>query len=381
MTLTPSSHPTEGKRIEYIDAMRGFTMLLVVYSHIILFAYGQEFSYSIQNGFQTYNTLFITFRMPLFFFISGFILFKKDYAWSLSGCRSFLRKKAKVQLIPTIIFLALFTYITGTSLWKWLFDPAKYGYWFTVTLFEYFLIYAIFRLICNKFRKHDGADLILMAIGLFLYFASSRTFLKMVHLYDNPVQGLLGVENMKYFIFFSFGTLVKKHFDRTQMILDNKWAMVALVSCFFLLPIIVLNSVSLENKLYLGIYLLAAGLLGIITVFAFFRRHQSVFTKDMWIGRSLQYVGRRTLDIYLLHYFFLPHNIKMVGNFFTTNINPTIEIFVTLSLAILVVILCLLTSNIIRLSPLLGHWLFGAKPGNDAQKADDGSNNQAMQQR
>ena len=26
-----------------------------------------------------------------------------------------------------------------------------------------------------------------------------------------------------------------------------------------------------------------------------------------WIGRSLQYIGRRTLDIYLIHFLFLPN--------------------------------------------------------------------------
>lgn len=55
-------------RIEYIDALRGFTMILVVFSHII------EFCYNWSSEVFSYNDIFILFRISLFFFISGFIL-------------------------------------------------------------------------------------------------------------------------------------------------------------------------------------------------------------------------------------------------------------------------------------------------------------------
>lgn len=58
----------EKKRFEYIDAMRGFTMLLVVCAHVA--------TYSYQTDLVTFHAAFSTFRMPLFFFISGFILYK-----------------------------------------------------------------------------------------------------------------------------------------------------------------------------------------------------------------------------------------------------------------------------------------------------------------
>lgn len=82
------------KRIEYIDAMRGFTMLLVVYSHVLVFSYDNLIVYNLHNGGLslnggvnplTFNSLFVLFRMPLFFFISGFILYKKDYIWNISN--------------------------------------------------------------------------------------------------------------------------------------------------------------------------------------------------------------------------------------------------------------------------------------------------------
>ena len=85
--------------------------------------------------------------MPLFFFISGFILFKKDFEWSLPASGKFLLKKAKVQLIPTLFFLAVYVYIFDLSFINSIFWPDKSGYWFTVSLFEFFLLYVFLRLI------------------------------------------------------------------------------------------------------------------------------------------------------------------------------------------------------------------------------------------
>ena len=46
---------------------------------------------------------------------------------------------------------------------------------------------------------------------------------------------------------------------------------------------------------------------GLLTiVFMYFRHYQQFFTKLSPIGASMQYIGRRTLDIYLLHFLFIP---------------------------------------------------------------------------
>lgn len=102
-------------------------------------------------------------------------------------------------------------------------------------------------------------------------------------------------------------------------------------------------------------------MLGLILVFAYFRNYQFSFTEETRLGRILQYIGKRTLDIYLLHYFFLPRNLEPIGQFFSENVNPILEFIVSMFLSIVVVGICLLVSNIIRISPILGHWLFGVK--------------------
>ena len=79
------------------------------------------------------------------------------------------------------------------------------------------------------------------------------------------------------------------------------------------------------------------------------------------MGRWLQYVGQRTLDVYLLHFFFLPGNLEWLGRYVMGNGNPTVELFVSLVVAMMAIALCLLMGNIIRLSPLLAHWILGVK--------------------
>ena len=78
-----------------------------------------------------------------------------------------------------------------------------------------------------------------------------------------------------------------------------------------------------------------------------------------WIGRSLQYIGRRTLDIYLIHFLFMP-NLPGIGSFFSSNRHNFI-MDTTLSVLIGLVIIgfCIITSNILRVSPLFKKYLFG----------------------
>ena len=65
--------PSNGvkKRIQYIDAMRGFAMFLVILCHVFTFSFG--------NHKSVISDWFLTFRMPLFFTISGFVLYKATF--------------------------------------------------------------------------------------------------------------------------------------------------------------------------------------------------------------------------------------------------------------------------------------------------------------
>jgi membrane-bound acyltransferase YfiQ involved in biofilm formation len=98
--------------------------------------------------------------------------------------------------------------------------------------------------------------------------------------------------------------------------------------------------------------------LGIVSMLAIFKHYRGALSSNKKVGRGLQYVGKLTLDIYLLHYFFLP-NLPTLGEFFMGVENTALELVVSGALAMLVVVLCLIVSKVIRTSPFLAQYLLG----------------------
>ena len=179
-------------------------MILVVSPHILVFgcshSLGDDFSLG-GNNFLSFNSLFVLFHMPLFFFISGFLLYKKDFEWNLQNMTLLITKKAKSLLIPTLFFLFIYTFITDASFIDCFCKSSKWGYWFTVALFEYFVIYVLYRFICNLLGKKNGIDWILIIGSLMLYFMVTPSCLRWLNIIDTITCGIIGLENLKYFLF------------------------------------------------------------------------------------------------------------------------------------------------------------------------------------
>ena len=75
--------------------MRGFTMLLVVSCHVTNICFNPDAD---ELPF-IFGNLFQQFRMPLFFFISGFVLYSAKRSWSTTEIVQFFKKKIPVQLL------------------------------------------------------------------------------------------------------------------------------------------------------------------------------------------------------------------------------------------------------------------------------------------
>lgn len=237
----------------------------------------------------------------------------------------------------------------------------KYGYWFTFALFEYFVLYIFAETLLNKCRSFQGE----------MYVMSVMLLMSVVSFYYEQVRyapsfitwctlgSLLSFAKMKYVVFFWMGSFVKKYFSRFTTLTNNQYFMAVIIVFFTALANASIGHTSWPVE-YLLFMVLGAS--GVIILFTFFRRYQSSFVKEKVIGRCLQYIGRRTLDIYLLHYFFLPYGLDCVGKWLNQQpYSDVVNLFVGIMIALWVITICLLVSNVIRLSPFLGHYLFGVK--------------------
>ena len=389
--MTNETIAAKKPRLGWLDALRGFTMILVVTNHVALKSFGMQIRWSAALQF------FLLFRMPLFFFISGFLAYKASRLWDARTLRELSLKKMRVQLIPTIVFFLLYLAMIPSapfldSLQEALASGMKAGYWFTLVLLYMLLTYYLFSYVESKFfrglenhgknhgdrsRENHGdrsmiarTERITRPVPVILLFVVSLCLFETCYLprYFSWALGYKGepnafmnysslVEMIRYFPFFLFGTMVHRYWDRAQRLMDSSWffPVVTVLAVVCTLEVIVWHNLRLA---WASLPHTLAMFLLLSVVFMFFRYYHDFFEQTRF-GLSLQFIGRRTLDIYLLHYFFLP-KLPMVGEFFRVNRhNFILDTTASLAIALLVVAFCVLASNILRVSPFLKKYLFG----------------------
>lgn len=337
------------KRIEHVDAIRGFAMLLVVMGHVV------DGTFQGIRGFSWTYVAFL-FHVPLFFFISGFVSYKPDIIWTWGYMREFVKKKFMLLIIPTIVFLSLYAYIHELSIESVIDHRWKAGYWFTYTLFFYFLLFALLSTITHKIHISEKWKMsILILLGLCLTLAESRTMDLFVE--RHPFLMILSLQQLHFFIFFALGIVMKKNVKLFYSWFDNSYLMAFLIIAFCVLYLFFHHiQFAITGIIFKFI---TFGILGIFIIFAFFKKYESVFKSTTVLGNCLQYIGKNTLDVYLLHFFFISNTWNIIGDFFSTNPNPPIELFFTLIVTCWICSLSLLTSCVIRLSPFLACYLLG----------------------
>lgn len=354
---TPPPAIPRTKRMEWIDAMRGFTMFMVVAYHVSLISFGETPKNSAAMS------LLVLFRMPLFFFVSGFVAYKATFSWNLSDTGHLLWKKIQIQIVPTVVFLCAYLIIRRNnfpdSFAEAMQSPYKFGYWFTLTLLYMFVCYYGISLLIKKLPHANiiWTTIWIASIGVYAtaympkYFSyPQNTLMKTTSL----------IQLVIYFHFFLAGNLAHRYWRGLQRLFDSKWffpllCIVAFVSCADILRWHSLRMMWTNLPRTLAMYST------MIIVLMFFRHYEKSFTKESFLGRSLQYIGTRTLDVYLLHYIFLPV-MPFMGEWLNHyRPNFVLSIFCSVAVAAVVIIFCLLTSNLLRISPLYSEHLFGRR--------------------
>ena len=341
-------------------------MLLVVTNHVALKSFGMQIRWSAALQF------FLLFRMPLFFFISGFLAYKASRVWNARTLGELTLKKMRVQIIPTVVFFLLFLAMVPTTPFLHNLDEAlassmKAGYWFTIVLLYMLLTFYLFSYVESKLFRWYPTPPILILLLFIVSLCMFETCYLPRHFswalgYKGQPNEFLNytslVEMFRYFPFFLYGAIVHRYWERAQRLMDSRWFFPVVVVLALLTTLEVIKWHNLRLEWASLPHTLAMFLL-LTMVFMFFRHYSDFFSDKTALGRGLQFIGRRTLDIYLLHYFFLP-KLPMVGEFFRLNRhNFILDTTAALAVALVVVAFCVITSQLLRVSPFLKKHLFG----------------------
>lgn len=336
------------QRIGYIDAMRGFTMILVVFAHVCHFCLGDS-----KMG---YNAIFILFRLPCFFMLSGW-LFEPA---SRHSFMTVARHKAMVQLVPTFIFLLL---LAPPPEFFHQLGALKGGYWFTFVLFEFFIIYMVIVRIGKHWTPILAFAITIASFFYARYYDSIKSSSEGWQLMLIDVLGFLSVTTWRLFLFFYIGAWMRRHFDAFIRWTNKPVVILLICAVFFFIA-----STSHKDNLWFEMFrYYVGGITGMIMIFILFRL---LYTSPIihlpssifhYPSSILKYVGTRTLDIYLLHYFFLPRFLMAYAPQLQAYDSRFVEFVVIMVISLIILVLCLITSYIIRLSPFLGHYLFGVQ--------------------
>lgn len=350
--MNPISIPyglVEGDRNPSFDAMRGFAMCLVVLGHVMMFGLG------IASYHNVLYSIIATIHLPIFFFISGYFVYKINRQWSTGLLAKEIFRKARFLLPPTICFFFIWCIFNDWEPIK-TFPLEGFGkYWFTVALFEIFVIYFVCCWLGEKTTERIGL-LVLIIISLLCIIA--------VPVFRN-IHGIwtaLSLDEMsKYFQFFVLGVICRKFQGTFNILLKSPIFRAAMIFgyfvgmiCFFLPP----PTTTLLSAVYWINHDLLIRYFGLFIIFLCFIDNSEWCRGKSIPNRFLQMCGKRSLDIYMIHYFFIP-NLLFLGPLIEDNSLFIIQLLISLLLTGLIVLLSIAISLIIRKSTILSKYILG----------------------
>lgn len=328
-------------RLLHIDLIKGFAILLVVMGHIFVFTFQLE-SCLLQQ-------IIASFHMPLFMFLSGYMVLSAN---KLSFNKN-LKRKFVALILPFLTMGGLYVAIMNYSIHSLFFSEMKVGFWFVWVLFLLFCLYYPLHSLSLRFNdsKKWYIDLMLFgSVGIAL------ETIRILGLLPDILSGFISLRQLSAFYrFFVMGMFCRKYIELNICLHSNNMAYTIMLLLYGLC--FIANIYGHGN--YMTIW--GVGIAGVWCAYYFFYRYQA----QLPLSRIMAFVGKRSLDIYLLHYFFLmrletipPYLLKYI------NKNIAIQIFISLLLASLIIVISLTVGQVVRSSNILAMICLGIRKNN-----------------
>lgn len=296
------------KRLHYFDMLKGIAIFMVVMGHVLTFCVRGIDRASLFKFIEQVH-------MPLFFFISGWLTYKVNEQGLLKTPN--LVSRAKRLLVPMVIVSTLWIFYfphsglesplnsTFVGLWS---STWKNGYWFTLVLFQIILIYCVFAPLFGKLR---GALQWISAIAVIWVALVAAV----INFPTDIIEYVSFDLTATFWPVFMSGLVAARYRETFGKITNNSYLVGgAIVVCGVLIYFLSwpwefeFMDISLAVPMAVkAIFHVSLAIVAIAVVKPWsekaFSDNASGFTNR--IAKTWQYLGNKSLAIYLLHYFFL----------------------------------------------------------------------------
>lgn len=276
--------------------------------------------------------------MPLFFFISGYFAYSATYDWDLFKRRSVNR--IVKQFYPTFIIWVFFCLIFQEGDFKdWLLDPFKGGYWFTFVSVEmFFTVIPFLWLLSIKKTSSKLSSICLLLLCVVIeavYFGFKDRIIQ------NEFFNQMSLwQYSRYMPFFIMGMIAKIQREQFNSLCSNG-------ACVLFALIVFILSVIYPQYSLLGLISAISGIIIIYSIFYYFENLKRPIVFKVF--NLLSIIGTSTLEIYLLHYFFIYSFREVLNLDYLASISGTIMEFpIYFVVSVVICAICLFTVRIFK---------------------------------
>lgn len=188
-------------------------------------------------------------------------------------------------------------------------------------------------------------------------------FALVIYTRDSWLWEFLCWENLtKYLQFFTLGIITSKYHNQFFKLLENNTFITIMIVGWIICMILWYNIAFKQSLpfLYSFIHDIAVRYFALMSVVVtFYSNRERLAGVSNW-NKTLRFIGQRTLDIYMLHYFFIP-NLGFLNTWMQHGNMIAVQVIIGAGLTLVITSLCLVISSILRKSVFLESWLFGVK--------------------
>lgn len=324
-------------RINYIDRMKGFTILIVVLAHVYLMTFDM--------GDSLVFRFCASFEMPLFMFVSGFVAYLPSKVGGAINKK--LTRRFVSYICPAFVVsyvLALYSFLILGNREIDIEETLIGGLWYLKALAIFVCIQAVL-VKC----KNVMLEWIIIAIAESLFLVGWKL--------SPLLHELFCLEHCFFFYpFFMMGYYFRRY-NLMEVVKSKNWIFtISLVGFICLLN----ANIEIHALRFLSERIVRPtfAILAISYLFAVREDKNSQF--EAWLNR----IGTKTLDIYMYHFFFLSgsfvmFDLKGIKTIEIMNSNPIIFLLIASIVTVILSYVSIAIGNLVRRSDSFGKVVYG----------------------